>query len=72
MDCRAGEGPPGGFPEAVNPETPGGTGGLGTVTVHIDPRSARVGHQANCFQSIFGSETSFDLRSWSQVTSLPV
>lgn len=47
-------------------------GGLGTVTVHIDPRPARVVRQANCFQSIFGSQTSFDFIIWSQVTSLPV
>ena len=36
------------------------------------PRFARAGTQANCFQSIFGSQTSFDFIIWSHVTSLPV
>ena len=38
----------------------------------IHPRFARVVRQANCFQSIFGSQTSFDFISLSQVTSSPV
>lgn len=53
-------------------EAPGGTGGLGTETDQLHPRFARVVRQANCFQSIFGSQTSFDFIIWSQVTSLPV
>ena len=52
-------------------EAPDGTGGLATATGQIRPRFARAGTQ-NCFQSIFGSQTSFDFIIWSQVTSLPV
>ena len=55
-----------------DPEAPETIRGLGTVTDQIDPRFARVVRHANCFQSIFGSETSFDFMSSSQVTSSPV
>jgi hypothetical protein len=44
----------------------------GTVTAQIGPRSVRAVRQANCFQSIFGSQTSLDFISFSQVTSSPV
>ena len=37
----------------------------------LPPRGPRAA-QANCIQSIFGSQTSFDFIIWSQVTSLPV
>ena len=72
MVSCAGEGPPGGFPGVEMPEAPETTRSHGTATDQVDPRSARVVRQANCFQSIFGSSTSFDFMSLSQVTSSPV
>ena len=58
--------------QGVEAEAAETTGGLGTVDGPDDPRFARVVRQANCFQSIFGSKTSFDFIISSQVTALPV
>ncbi len=55
-----------------SPRPPEGAGGLGTETDQFHPRFARVVRQANCFQSIFGSQTSLDFIILSQVTSSPV
>jgi hypothetical protein len=55
-----------------SPRPSDGTEGLGTETDQLHPRFARVERQANCFQSIFGSQTSLDFIILSQVTSSPV
>jgi hypothetical protein len=55
-----------------SPRPPDGTEGLGTETDQVHPRFARAVRQANCFQSIFGSQTSLDFIILSQVTSSPV
>lgn len=75
MACSTGEGSRGCLPrhpEAQASEAPETIASLATGTVQVDPRFARVVHQANCFQSIFGSQTSLDFIISSQVTGLPV
>ena len=72
MDGCAEKALQGAFRRAAKPEAPDTTRGLGTATDQIHPRLARVVHQANCFQSIFGSQTSLDFIIFSQLTSSPV